>query len=693
MQRIGPGTVIASRYAVSHRIQQHPRWERWSALDTPTGRSVVILTFPGDTPAAAAAVDAARRAAGVSDPRLVRILDVLPQQDGDGASGAAVVVEEPVDRAQTLTKILGQGGLPGDEARRITGETAVALEAAAARGLRHIVLTPRNVLLMPDGSVRVRGVAVEAALLGLEDTPAALASRLDARALAAVGYAALTGRWPLSGPDSGLPSAPAVGGVVVSPDELAADVCPDLDRLARIILIEGAGPTTPADVRAMLRPWPSTPTIDLTGDRSGGQSSGTASGRAVAAGAGTAMLDPTERLPVIAAEARSSPSSASVNPVVGQEFSSAGPTSTGVGANAGRAGQGSTGASAVAGAGAGAAMAAAAGRAARGLSSALTSAGTATAGAASRVAQRARHTAERVAGRPSEDSAGTAVGTAAGTAVGSAAGSVGDPSARTPSARPSLRPQRPPDFYLQDTTLTSVLAGDQASLEDPVPLVPSPGEMGRGESRLALFIVAGLVLLLAVLGLWGLPKLSVSAPSTKPAPSSTATATKATGTAPGATASVAPPSAAVAGPVAVPIAGGALFDANTGQAPSSTAGRAFDGKTDTMWRSGWYASEKFGGLKVAGIGLVLDLGQQTEVRQVTTTLPVAQDLTVYVANRASLDGATTIGASSGRSGQIVFDVPAGPVASGQLVIVFFTKLGPDGSGRFRAQVSEVSVSR
>jgi len=143
----------------------------------------------------------------------------------------------------------------------------------------------------------------------------------------------------------------------------------------------------------------------------------------------------------------------------------------------------------------------------------------------------------------------------------------------------------------------------------------------------------------------------------------------------------------------VPIAGGALFDANTGQAPSSTAGRAFDGKTDTMWRSGWYASEKFGGLKVAGIGLVLDLGQQTEVRQVTTTLPVAQDLTVYVANRASLDGATTIGASSGRSGQIVFDVPAGPVASGQLVIVFFTKLGPDGSGRFRAQVSEVSVSR
>lgn len=142
MHQIGPGTLIAGRYAVSHRIQQHPRWERWAAQDTPSGRSVVVLAFPGDTPAAAAAIDAARRAAGVADPRLVRVLDVVPGDGDTGTATVSAIIEEPVERAQTLTRILGQGGLPADEARRITGETATALEAAAARGLRHIVLTP-----------------------------------------------------------------------------------------------------------------------------------------------------------------------------------------------------------------------------------------------------------------------------------------------------------------------------------------------------------------------------------------------------------------------------------------------------------------------------------------------------------------------------------------------------------------------
>ncbi|MBK6302271.1 MAG: hypothetical protein IPF40_14985 [Actinomycetales bacterium] len=47
MQHVGPGTLIGDRYAVSHRLQQHPRWERWAAHDTTLGRDVVILTFAG----------------------------------------------------------------------------------------------------------------------------------------------------------------------------------------------------------------------------------------------------------------------------------------------------------------------------------------------------------------------------------------------------------------------------------------------------------------------------------------------------------------------------------------------------------------------------------------------------------------------------------------------------------------------
>ena len=724
MHQIGPGTLIAGRYAVSHRIQQHPRWERWAAQDTPSGRSVVVLAFPGDTPAAAAAIDAARRAAGVADPRLVRVLDVVPGDGDTGTATVSAIIEEPVERAQTLTRILGQGGLPADEARRITGETATALEAAAARGLRHIVLTPRNVLILPDGSVRVRGVAVEAALLGLEETPAAVASRLDARALVGIGYAALTGRWPLTGPDSGLPSAPRVGSAVVAADELAADVCPDLDRLARLTLIEGAGPITATEVRSALRPWASSPTIDLWGDRAAGGAPDR--GVTVRTGASNAVGAPT-------ATGASGGDGSSTGPTGvrsgdGAPGRSGGPSSTGsssetlagqgVSGHSGRVDKNDSGggagtdapasAAASTGANAGAAAAAvtaAVARGVRGFGSALGAAGAAAAAATTRIGERARHTAGRVSARGESATldAGVGADSPAPMPDGPPAGEGGPESVGlqrerrgrgdgTRSAADSTRlnvlarPHRQPEFYLEDATLAAVLAGGQAPLEDPVPLVPSPGEMGRGESRLALMIVAGLVVFLALLGIWGLPRLSVATPSARPAASATGSvgASSATGAATGGVQTPLTP---------VAITGAAMLDATSGQVNSSSAGRAHDGKADTMWRSGWYASDKFGGLNVPGVGLILDLGQQTEVRQVAVTLPVAQDVTVYLANRASVEGATVVGSSAGRTGTLVFDLPAGPVASGQLVIVFVTKLGPDGSGRFRAQVAEVAVSR
>jgi hypothetical protein len=258
------------------------------------------------------------------------------------------------------------------------------------------------------------------------------------------------------------------------------------------------------------------------------------------------------------------------------------------------------------------------------------------------------------------------------------------------------RTLRAPDLIREDATLASVLAPVDSPLEDAVPLVPITGELGRDESRLALAIVAGLVVLLAVLGIWGLPKLTSGGTTggsvTTARVTRTATVTSSAGaTGAGATAGDGP--AVVASLTPVAIIGAATFDASAGQVASSSAPRGYDGNAATMWRSKWYSNEKFGGLKVPGIGYIVDLGQQTEVRRVTVTLPAPQDITVYVANRASLDGATAIGSSTGQSGQLVFDAPAGPVSSGQLVIVFVTKLGPDGAGNFRAQVSEVAVSR
>ena len=69
---------------------------------------------------------------------------------------------------------------------------AATLEVAHTAGVAHGRLVPENVLIDRTGSVRVIGFAVDAALHGL---PAGRVST-DVADLAALLYAALTGRWP-----------------------------------------------------------------------------------------------------------------------------------------------------------------------------------------------------------------------------------------------------------------------------------------------------------------------------------------------------------------------------------------------------------------------------------------------------------------------------------------------------------------
>ncbi|MEI2825819.1 MAG: hypothetical protein V9F04_05010 [Dermatophilaceae bacterium] len=90
MLAIGPGSTLAGRYAVRERRAVGPGWERWSALDLTLDREVVLLTFPRDSPHADATLDAARRAASATDPRLTQVLDASgPASPPSGAGGPA----------------------------------------------------------------------------------------------------------------------------------------------------------------------------------------------------------------------------------------------------------------------------------------------------------------------------------------------------------------------------------------------------------------------------------------------------------------------------------------------------------------------------------------------------------------------------------------------------------------------------
>jgi hypothetical protein len=252
VQGVGSGTVLGGRYALSRRLTQHPDLERWSAHDATLRREVALTIVGAENPNRAGVLDAARRAAGVEDARLVRILDVGTQDDN------SFIVEEAMTGSESLATILLQGPLPAQEARRIAGETAKGLETAGQRGLHHLRLTPHHILIAPDGAIRVSGVAIAATIDGPEqqEPDAVAASRRDAVSLVAIVYAALTCRWPLDEAVSGVEPAPRTIDGAVAPSEITAGVPGDLEALCRMTLNKAAGPLTPRDFASGIAPWP-----------------------------------------------------------------------------------------------------------------------------------------------------------------------------------------------------------------------------------------------------------------------------------------------------------------------------------------------------------------------------------------------------------------------------------------------------
>lgn len=248
MDAIGRGTTLGGRYVVDAPLSTSAGAGRWSAFDNDLSRDVTVLVLAHDDQRGPAVLDAARMAAGIAQMTLVRILDI-------GTDDHFVfVVEESLQRSPCLTDLVRDGGLPGDEVRRITGEVATGLETASQRGVHHLELTPDDVFRTEDGDVKVQGLGTSAALHSRADG-GETAARVDAIAIVALAYAGLTGLAPEPALAGALPHAPRVGAAVPPPSELAAGVPRDLDRLCDLTLVEHQGPLTPGDYARQIAPW------------------------------------------------------------------------------------------------------------------------------------------------------------------------------------------------------------------------------------------------------------------------------------------------------------------------------------------------------------------------------------------------------------------------------------------------------
>jgi len=256
---VGQGTELAGRYRLEERLRSTPSSDFWRAVDTTLERPVGVRLV--DAATAEDTLDAARRAAVVDDPRLLRILDV--SQAPAGGSPVTYVISELVQGHSLADLLRTSGQLPAEEVRAMVGEMAEALAHAARSGLHHEALGPTSVLRTSDGAVKVQGLAVDAAAAGASGEDGPRAERNDAVALVALVYAGLTGRWPLADDHrdtAGLDSAPLVNGAPAPPADVVGGVPNDLDTLCSVTFgpVED-GPSSPAELVEHLRPWSTAP--------------------------------------------------------------------------------------------------------------------------------------------------------------------------------------------------------------------------------------------------------------------------------------------------------------------------------------------------------------------------------------------------------------------------------------------------
>lgn len=233
-QRVHVGTRLAGRYRLERELHRFssgegPGPQAWVGFDELLNREVGVDLIASGHPRAAAMEAAARNAATVPDVRFVQVLDVAEE------NGLVYVVTEWVTDASALTHRLARGPLSVALATRIARELSVAMAEAHACEMRHGALDPDKVLLTSTNQVKILGLCLETAMSGAQ----AAAPADDVRAIGAIWYAMLTGRWPGEEPAFGLAPAPRTHGKPFTPAQIRAAMPKAVDQLVEHALEAG----------------------------------------------------------------------------------------------------------------------------------------------------------------------------------------------------------------------------------------------------------------------------------------------------------------------------------------------------------------------------------------------------------------------------------------------------------------------
>jgi cytoskeletal protein RodZ len=116
---------------------------------------------------------------------------------------------------------------------------------------------------------------------------------------------------------------------------------------------------------------------------------------------------------------------------------------------------------------------------------------------------------------------------------------------------------------------------------------------------------------------------------------------------------------------------------------------ALSGAAGKAWHTDWYSTPTFGGLKT-GTGLLLDLGHTDTITGVAIRLGNTPGAALQLRTGTTPANLATVAGASGAEGRVRLRLSA-PV-NGRYLLIWFTKLPPNGSGSYEAFVSGVTAT-
>ncbi len=147
------GALLGERYRLDELIGRGGMAAVWSATDTVLGRPVAVKRLHAGLLADAEHAERFRReamlVARLSHPNLVHLLD-----RGDDPEGPYLVMEL-VEGENLKTRIRRDGALDPEDAARVCAQVGRALAYAHAQGVVHRDIKAQNVLMAPDGAVKL----------------------------------------------------------------------------------------------------------------------------------------------------------------------------------------------------------------------------------------------------------------------------------------------------------------------------------------------------------------------------------------------------------------------------------------------------------------------------------------------------------------------------------------------------------